>query len=108
MRLGEEEVRGARDQGRLEGGGHFGPVSGGCLGLLPAGHAADRGGARGVLLVANVLMGLARCVGVLGSVTAGWLADPARGGSPAGALTWLALALPMALVASLGVRPRQV
>jgi FSR family fosmidomycin resistance protein-like MFS transporter len=146
----------------VEGGGHFGLVAGGCLGLLPAGHAADRWGARRVLLVANgstflllalllgrstasavdlalvtafgafnamngvvsvaegnrllpgqasgvsaMLMGLAWCVGALGPVTAGWLADPARGGTPAGALAWLALALPLALAASLGVRPRR-
>ena len=146
----------------VEGGGHFALVAGGCLGLLPAGHAADRWGARRVLLVANgatmlllglllgrttasavdlglitafgafnsmngvvsvaegnrlipgqasgvsaVLMGLAWCVGALGPVTAGWLADPARGGTPAGALAWLGLALPLALVASLGVRPRR-
>jgi MFS transporter, FSR family, fosmidomycin resistance protein len=145
-----------------EGGGHFGLVAGGCLGILPAGHAADRWGTRRVLLVANgatlallavllgrtsasgvdlglvtafgafnamngvvsvaegnrllpgqasgvsaLLMGLAWCVGAVGPVTAGWLADPARGGTPAGALAWLALALPLALAASLGVRPRR-
>jgi len=144
-----------------EGGGHFGLVAGGCLGILPAGHAADRWGARRVLLVANgatlvllalllgrtgasgvdlglvtafgafsamngvvsvaegnrlvpgqgsgvsaLLMGLAWCVGAVGPVTAGWLADPTRGGTPAGALAWLGLALPLALVASAGVRPR--
>jgi FSR family fosmidomycin resistance protein-like MFS transporter len=146
----------------VEGGGHFGLVAGGCLGILPAGHAADRFGARRVLLLANgasllllavllrrtgasavdfalvtgfgafnamtgvvsvaegnrlvpgqgsgvsaLLMGLAWCVGALGPVTAGWLADPARGGTPAGALSWLALALPLALAASVGVRPRR-
>ncbi len=145
-----------------EGGGHLGLVAGGCLGILPAGHAADRWGARRVLLVANgatllllavllgrtsasgvdlglvtafgtfsamngvvsvaegnrllpgqasgvsaLLMGLAWCVGAVGPVTAGWLADPARGGTPAGALAWLGLALPLALVASLGVKPRR-
>jgi FSR family fosmidomycin resistance protein-like MFS transporter len=146
----------------VEGGGHFALVAGGCLGILPAGHAADRWGARRVLLVANgaallllalllgrtgappvdlglvtalgafnamngvvsvaegnrlipgqasgvsaLLMGLAWCVGAFGPVTAGWLADPLRGGTPAGALAWLALALPLALVASLGVKPRR-
>jgi MFS family permease len=146
----------------VEGGGHFGLVAGGALGLLPAGHAADRWGARRVLLVANgatfvllalllgrssasavdlalvtgfgafnamngvvsvaegnrllpgqasgvsaLLMGLAWCFGALGPVTAGWLADPARGGTPAGALAWLGLALPLALAASLAVRPRR-
>jgi FSR family fosmidomycin resistance protein-like MFS transporter len=146
----------------VEGGGHFGLVAGGCLGILPAGHAADRFGARRVLLVANgatllflalllgrtgapvvdlglvtalgafnamtgvvsvaegnrlvpgqasgvsaILMGLAWCVGALGPVTAGWLADPARGGTPAEALAWLGLALPLALAASLAVRSRR-
>jgi FSR family fosmidomycin resistance protein-like MFS transporter len=146
----------------VQGGGHFGLVAGGCLGLLPAGHAADRWGARRVLLVANgaallllalllgrssasavdlglvtafgafnamngvvsvaegnrllpgqasgvsaMLMGLAWCVGALGPVTAGWLADPTRGGTPAAALAWLGLALPLALAASLAVRPRR-
>jgi FSR family fosmidomycin resistance protein-like MFS transporter len=146
----------------VRGGGHLGLVAGGCLGLLPAGHAADRWGARRVLLVANgatllllalllgrstasavdlalvtafgafnamngvvsvaegnrllpgqasgvsaMLMGLAWCVGALGPVTAGWLADPARDGTPAAALAWLGLALPLALAASLGVRPRR-
>jgi FSR family fosmidomycin resistance protein-like MFS transporter len=37
----------------VEGGGHFALVAGGCLSLLPAGHAADRWGARRVLVVAN-------------------------------------------------------
>jgi MFS transporter, FSR family, fosmidomycin resistance protein len=146
----------------VEGGGHFALVAGGCLALLPAGHAADRWGARRVLLVANgatlillalllgrssasvvdlalvaafgafsamnsvvsvaegnrlvpgqasgvsaVLMGLAWCVGALGPVTAGWLADPSRGGTPAAALAWLGLALPLALAASFAVRPRR-
>jgi len=145
-----------------EGGGHFGLIAGGCLGILPAGHAADRFGARRVLVVANgatllllalllarsgasaldfglvtafgafnamngvvsiaegnrllpgqgsgvsaLLMGLAWCVGAVGPVTAGWLADPTRGGTPAGALAWLSLALPLALAASLAVRPRR-
>jgi len=38
----------------VQGGGHFALVAGGCLSLLPAGHAADRWGARRVLVVANV------------------------------------------------------
>ncbi len=42
----------------VQGGGHFALVAGGCLSLLPAGHAADRLGARRVLVLANVATGL--------------------------------------------------
>jgi MFS family permease len=42
----------------VQGGGHFAMVLGGCLSLMPAGYAADRWGARRVLLVANTATGL--------------------------------------------------
>ena len=38
----------------VEGGGHFALVAGGCLALLPAGHASDHWGARRVLSLANL------------------------------------------------------
>jgi MFS transporter, FSR family, fosmidomycin resistance protein len=41
----------------VQGGGHAALVLGGAVSLLPAGHAADRFGARRVLLVTNVLAG---------------------------------------------------
>ncbi len=41
----------------VHGGGHFALIAGGCLCLLPAGHAADRWGARRVLILANIVMG---------------------------------------------------
>lgn len=143
------------------GGAHFGLVAGSCLALLPAGHAADRWGARRVLAIGNSatglllalflatpgqpsldlllvvgfglfngvntvvtvaegnrllpgrasgvsswLMGLPWCVAALGPVVAGTLAEPARGGSPAAAMGWVGLALPLALGASLAVRRR--
>jgi FSR family fosmidomycin resistance protein-like MFS transporter len=40
-----------------QGGGHAALVLGGAVALLPAGHAADRFGARSVLVVTNVLAG---------------------------------------------------
>jgi MFS family permease len=43
----------------VHGGGHFALIAGGCLCLLPAGHAADRFGARRVLILANIVMGAA-------------------------------------------------
>ncbi|HPC82007.1 MAG TPA: MFS transporter [Thermoanaerobaculaceae bacterium] len=144
------------------GGAHFGLVAGGCLALLPAGHSADRWGARRVLLVGNaatgvllalllagsaapvaglalvtayglfngvntvvtvaegnrmlpghasavssLLMGVPWCIGAVGPVVAGALAEPASGGSPALALSWLGLAIPLALVSALFVRPRR-
>lgn len=144
------------------GGAHFGLVAGGCLALLPAGHSADRWGARRVLVVGNaatgvllavllagsgapvaglvlvtacglfngvntvvtvaegnrmlpghasavssLLMGVPWCLGALGPVVAGALAEPARGGSPVLALSWLGLAIPLALVSALLVRPRR-
>ncbi|HNX49469.1 MAG TPA: hypothetical protein PLS53_08420 [Thermoanaerobaculaceae bacterium] len=146
----------------VNGGAHFGLVAGSCLALLPAGHAADRWGARRVLVIGNtatgvllalllarttsgltdlalvtafglfngvntvvivaegsrmlpgqasgvssLLMGLPWCVAALGPVIAGVLAEPSRGGSPVLALSWLGLAIPLALAASLLVRRRQ-
>jgi len=41
----------------VQGGGHFALVAGGCLSLLPGGHAGDRFGARRVLVVANLATG---------------------------------------------------
>jgi FSR family fosmidomycin resistance protein-like MFS transporter len=145
----------------VEGGGHFALVAGSCIALVPAGHAADRWGARRVLLLANaaaftlfallltrtgastldlaivaavgaangmngvvaisegnrllpgqasgvsaLLMGMPWCIAAVGPVVAGLLADPSRGGTPAGALGWFLLLMPLTLSASLLVRPR--
>jgi len=65
--------------------------------LLP-GHASA---------VSALLMGLPWCVAALGPVIAGLLADPARGGTPAWALGWFALLIPLALLAARFVRPRR-
>jgi MFS family permease len=54
-----------------------------------------------------LLMGLPWCVAALGPVVAGVLADPARGGTPAGALGWFMLLMPLGLVAALRVRSRK-
>lgn len=145
----------------INGGAHFGLVAGSCLALLPAGHAADRWGARSVLVLGNastgillalllgvkmtpllnlavvtayglfngvntvvtvaegnrilpgrssgvssLLMGLPWCLAAVGPALAGALAEPTRGGSASLALAWLGLAIPVALVASVLVRPR--
>jgi MFS family permease len=137
-------------------------VLGGCLSLLPAGHAADRFGARRVLCVANlatgvllvwlllrssaspldlvivmafgafngmnnvvsvaegnrilpgrasavsaVLMGLPWCLAAVAPVTAGLLGDAAHGGSPARALAWVGLAIPLALATSASLRSQR-
>ncbi len=42
----------------VNGGAHFGLVAGSCLALLPAGHAADRWGARRVLMLGNAATGV--------------------------------------------------
>ena len=57
--------------------------------------------------VSALLMGLPWCVAALGPVVAGVLADPARGGTPAGALGWFMLLMPLGLVAALRVQPRK-
>jgi MFS transporter, FSR family, fosmidomycin resistance protein len=56
--------------------------------------------------VSALLMGLPWSVAALGPVIAGVLADPARGGTPAAALGWFMLLMPLGLVAGLRVRPR--
>ncbi len=56
--------------------------------------------------VSALLMGLPWCVAALGPVVAGVLADPARGGTPAGALGWFMLLMPLGLAAALRVRSR--
>jgi MFS transporter, FSR family, fosmidomycin resistance protein len=56
--------------------------------------------------VSAMLMGLPWCVAALGPVVAGVLADPARGGTPAGALGWFMLLMPLGLVAAHRVRSR--
>ena len=50
--------------------------------------------------VSALLMGLPWCVAALGPVVAGVLADPARGGTPAGALGWFMLLMPLGLAAA--------
>lgn len=57
--------------------------------------------------VSALLMGLPWCVAALGPVVAGVLADPARGGTPAGALAWFMLLFPLGLAAALRVRSRK-
>jgi fucose permease len=57
--------------------------------------------------VSALLMGLPWCVAALGPFVAGVLADPARGGTPAGALGWFMLLMPLGLAAALRVRPRK-
>ncbi len=56
--------------------------------------------------VSALLMGLPWCVAALGPLVAGVLADPARGGTPAGALGWFMLLTPLGLAAALRVRSR--
>jgi FSR family fosmidomycin resistance protein-like MFS transporter len=57
--------------------------------------------------VSALLMGLPWSVAALGPVIAGALADPARGGTPAGALGAFMWLMPLGLAASLRVRPRR-
>jgi MFS transporter, FSR family, fosmidomycin resistance protein len=146
----------------VQGGAHFALVAGGCLSLLPAGHAADRFGARRVLLGCNavtgllllgllaapphplpvlalvasfgafnsannvvvvaegnrmlpgsasgvsaLLMGLPWCCSAVAPVIVGSLAAPASGGSPASALRWMMLCVPLTLGASALVARRR-
>jgi FSR family fosmidomycin resistance protein-like MFS transporter len=56
--------------------------------------------------VSALLMGMPWCIAALGPFVAGVLADPARGGTPAGALGWFMLLMPLGLVAALRVRSR--
>lgn len=57
--------------------------------------------------VSALLMGLPWCVAALGPVVAGVLADPSRGGTPAGALGWFMLLMPLGLAAALNVKSRE-
>ncbi len=57
--------------------------------------------------VSAMLMGLPWCIASAGPVIAGLLADPSRGGSPAKALAWFTVLVPLALGASLRVRSRR-
>ncbi len=56
--------------------------------------------------VSALLMGMPWCLAAIGPVVAGLLADPGRGGTPAGALGWFLFLMPLTLGASLLVRPR--
>jgi MFS transporter, FSR family, fosmidomycin resistance protein len=56
--------------------------------------------------VSALLMGMPWCIAAIGPVVAGLLADPSRGGTPAAALGWFLLLMPLTLSASLLVRPR--
>ncbi|HVO12775.1 MAG TPA: MFS transporter [Vicinamibacteria bacterium] len=67
-------------------------------------HAAAR--ATPLIAVSALLMGLPWVVATLGPLLGGLLADPARGGTPARALGWFALLIPLALLAARFVRPR--
>ncbi len=57
--------------------------------------------------VSALLMGLPWCVAALGPGIAGYLADPRRGGNPTLALSWMALCLPLVLVAATQVPARK-
>jgi FSR family fosmidomycin resistance protein-like MFS transporter len=57
--------------------------------------------------VSALLMGLPWCIAALGPFVAGVLADPARGGTPAGALGWFLWLMPLGLAAAVCVRPRK-
>ena len=56
--------------------------------------------------VSALLMGVPWCIAALGPVVAGVLADPARGETPAGALGWSMLLMPIGLAAAVRVRSR--
>ncbi len=57
--------------------------------------------------VSALLMGVPWCLAAMGPVVAGVLADPARGGTPAGALGWFMLLMPLGLAAAVRVRSRK-
>jgi hypothetical protein len=57
--------------------------------------------------VSALLMGLPWCFAATASFIAGTLANPASGGTPTTALTWLGLTIPMALAISVCVRARR-
>jgi FSR family fosmidomycin resistance protein-like MFS transporter len=57
--------------------------------------------------VSALLMGLPWCIAALGPFVAGVLADPAHGGTPAGALGWFMLLMPLGLAAAVRVRSRK-
>ncbi len=54
-----------------------------------------------------LLMGMPWCIASVAPVIGGLLADPARGGTPAVALSWLGLAIPLALASCFFIQSRR-